>query len=151
MVERGVVVRLEGPRALIVIWQGDECEHCDARLDCMGVDGKPKKVEAINDVDARAGDLVEVGVPSMLLLKVSFLVFFLPMLGALGGGFLGRFVALTWHTPMTLSVILGVLVALTVTLIPARILDRRARSGDAYTPHVTRIVTRQASCASRRG
>ncbi len=82
--EKGVVVEVRGERALVRAVQGSQCAGCGSAKYCHGSGGE-KTVEADNEIGAKAGDSVVMAVPSGVLLRASFRVYILPVVGLLAG------------------------------------------------------------------
>ena len=83
----GVVTAVQGPMAIAVTQRESECEGCKARASCeaMGGTGANAEVTAINTANAKVGDPVTIGLRGNSLLKASFAIYMVPMLGLTGG------------------------------------------------------------------
>ena len=83
----GVVKAVQGPMAIAVTQRESECEACKARASCeaMGGTGANAEVTAINTANAKVGDPVTIGLRGNSLLKASFAIYMVPMLGLTGG------------------------------------------------------------------
>jgi sigma-E factor negative regulatory protein RseC len=87
----GVVKALEGPMAVVTTTRETECENCAARASCeaMGGGGTNATVTALNTANAQVGDTVTIAMRTTSLLKASFIVYMVPVLGLIGGILLG--------------------------------------------------------------
>lgn len=91
LVETGVVVRRLPPepgrlaRVTVQVEPGDCCEGCGARALCHAAADDRREVEADDTFGCEAGDRVRIEVPGAQVLRMSFLVYGLPLLLLLAG------------------------------------------------------------------
>ncbi len=113
--EEAVVVGLDGEYAEVESWQKSACGHCSARSGCgtslvASLFGRrPRRFPALNQVGARPGDRVIVGVDAGALQAASFLMYLVPLLGLIGGALAGTWAArlLAAADGELLSILLG--------------------------------------------
>ena len=90
--EKGIIEKISHSDAVVRIQKSSACAHCESRGACQVSEGKAMLIEVANDLQAKVNDHVEISVPEGSLLKLSFLVYFVPILaliaGALGGSVL---------------------------------------------------------------
>lgn len=105
----GVVKAVQGHVAVVVTVMEPECETCKAKETChtMGGGGVNSEVKARNTAGADVGDLVTISIKGSSLVKVSFLVYFLPILALMAGVGLGHF--LSDFIPVNKNILVGVL------------------------------------------
>jgi positive regulator of sigma E activity len=95
LIETGIVVRLlpgepgRGPRAVVRVEPGDHCEGCGASALCHAAADDRREIEADDPLGCLAGDQVQVEVPGGQVLRMSFLIYGLPLLLLLVGVGLG--------------------------------------------------------------
>ena len=82
--EKGVVVEVRGEMAVVRAVPGSQCAGCGSAKYCHGGSGE-KTVEADNEIGARAGDSVVMTIQSGALLRASFRVYIIPVIGLLAG------------------------------------------------------------------
>jgi sigma-E factor negative regulatory protein RseC len=101
MKNSGFVVSVREDRAEVVLGTHLECRHCGACI--AGISEKERKLEAINEIGARAGQRVEIELKPVHALSAAFLLFILPVLAALGGGWAGYVLGgvLGWRRDLT--------------------------------------------------
>jgi|YelNatPaOPRAMG01_1025707.scaffolds.fasta_scaffold00047_36 sigma-E factor negative regulatory protein RseC len=87
MRERGIILSTEGQVARVRFAKGKQCEGCRA---CQAFGEGSAILEALNEVAASPGDVVEVEIPPKRVLESSFLVFIVPVLALMVGYFFGR-------------------------------------------------------------
>ena len=121
------MVSVKEDRAEVVLGAHLECGHCGACI--AAVSEKERKLEAINEIGARAGQRVEIELKPLHALSAAFLLFILPVLAAAGGGFAGYAVggALGWRRDLT-GIGLGVL-ALVLSFLLLRHVEKTASAG----------------------
>ncbi|UCG13150.1 MAG: SoxR reducing system RseC family protein [Deltaproteobacteria bacterium] len=89
--EEGMVRRTMGNKAWVITKRSEMCEACASHGACKTLGGgKEMEVEAINDVQARAGDQVLLTLQDQSLVKLSFLVYMFPILALIVGAALGQ-------------------------------------------------------------
>lgn len=91
LTKTGIVRGIEGRMALVVTRMEPACQGCKARDACSvtGGGGANVEVRARNTVGAEVGDVVTISIKGSSLLKVSFLVYMVPILALIGGAVLG--------------------------------------------------------------
>lgn len=137
----GVVKTVQGPMAVAVTQRESECEGCKARGSCeaMGGTGANAEVRAINTANAKVGDVVTIALQGSALLKASFIIYMIPMLGLAGGMILGFVVAAL--LPVQKDFAVGSLagVGLLAALVWLKQKARRMAGSKAFTPEITAI------------
>jgi sigma-E factor negative regulatory protein RseC len=95
LTKTGVVKGLQGRMALVMTRMEPECESCKAKEACftLGGGGANTEVRARNTAGAEVGDIVTISMRGSSLVKVSFLVYMLPILALTGGIVLGYFLS----------------------------------------------------------
>lgn len=84
--EAGSVVALEGNKAWVQTIRKSACSSCEAKSGCgQGVlasisDGKANQVLVENTLNLKVGNEVLLGIPEDMLVRASFIVYFLPLL-----------------------------------------------------------------------
>ncbi len=90
MIEKtATVIALEGELAVLNVARQSSCGTCSARSGCgtsvlSDVFGRESVLRAYNKIGAQSGDCVTVAIPEAVMLKVSFIMYTLPLLGMLG-------------------------------------------------------------------
>ncbi|MHC4945379.1 MAG: SoxR reducing system RseC family protein, partial [Planctomycetota bacterium] len=107
----GHVIDAKGDRARITTSRRGVCEECNERSTCafdmaLGKD-KPVEVVALNPIGARPGDFVEFDLPGHTELKVSLLVWVVPLAGLIAGAVLGSNVHGAFGLSQDLGTLLG--------------------------------------------
>jgi len=87
LTKTGVVKAVQGRTALVLTRMEPECEVCTAKDACftMGGGGANTEVRARNTAKAQVGDVVTISMRGSSLLKISFLIYMVPILALIGG------------------------------------------------------------------
>lgn len=95
LTKTGVVKAVQGRMALVLTRMEPECESCTAKNACFGLGGGGvnKEIRARNTAKAEVGDVVTVSMRSSSLLKISFLIYMVPILALIGGILFGYFLS----------------------------------------------------------
>ncbi|MCP4745327.1 MAG: SoxR reducing system RseC family protein [Desulfobacteraceae bacterium] len=142
-IEQGIVVELgsEGKKtAWVETVRSAACESCKSRASCHGIDKNKAKVEAINEVDAKVGDRIQIAISTSSLLKATFLLYVFPVLcmvlGALGAH------ALVADSTMDTSniTIVSALTCFGIALVVVRIGGNKLAQKASYQPKIIRIL-----------
>ena len=143
--EQGVIEEVSGQKALVRIEKTSACATCGSRGACEAVSDKAMIVEVTNDLGAGKGDRVEISVSSGSFLKLSILVYFLPVVALVAGALAGGELSAPLHLHPTLASILGGCSAMAVTFYALKRLDRSSRASRKFQPRMTRILHRGGS------
>lgn len=139
--ERGIIERVEAGIATIRVMRHSACEHCESKGACDIFEGKEVLVDLPNELNARPGDEVELTVAGGSLLKLSIMVYFIPVLALVVGAYIGGL----WGPSMGLSATLGSVLtglgAMVITFLFLRMLDKSSGNKEGYAPRMTRIIS----------
>jgi sigma-E factor negative regulatory protein RseC len=139
--EIGIIERVEGRRAVVRIQKGGSCAACENRSSCHIDSDRPLFVEVDNEMGAAEGDRVELSMPTSSLLKLSFLVYMVPVLALVMGAILGaEWAESLGLSPTSASLLLGGS-ALAVSFLFLRRLDRFLRHRPEYRPSLTKVFS----------
>jgi sigma-E factor negative regulatory protein RseC len=144
--EEGIVTKLGGSagrKAWVKTVQSSACNSCSARDSChQESQGKEREVEAINLVNARVGDLIQISIETGALLKATFLLYVFPIICMLIGGLMGHEFGLHLKVnPSVVSLLLAAVCFLGAMCI-VRIRAGRMALKLEYRPKITRIISR---------
>lgn len=138
--ESGIIERVSGRRAVVRIQKGGSCAACDNRTSCHIDSDRPLFIEVDNEMGARAGDRVELSMPTASLLKLSFLVYMVPVLALVIGAILGAECAEPLAISSTLASLMAGGTTLAVSFVFLKRLDRSVRRKPEYQPRLTKIL-----------
>ena len=138
--EQGIVEQVSKTKAVVRVTRYSACAGCHSKGACMPSDSKEVVMEALNELHAEVGDYVQVSVPAGSLLKVSFLVYFVPVVALIGGAIAGNVWAVARHMDPTLTAIACGGAAMGLTFGIVKWFDRTADLKTQYWPRITRIL-----------
>ncbi len=143
LTEQGVVEEIKQQRVVVRIQKGSACAGCESRGSCMVMADKTVMVEVINELEANVGDIVELGMPSGSLMKLSLLVYFFPVIGFVAGAFISAAWADSLHMDSTTASLLGGFGAMTIIFFVLVWLNRGAQHKGEYRPRMSRILAKK--------
>ncbi len=145
----GIVTKVYSSTAWVKCAKSAACESCSAKgfCDTMGGSGSNDdvEVEAINAVGAKVDDRVTISFETSSLLKVSFLVYMVPVLFLILGVVIGDKIAPIFNYDQSIfSVLVGFLFLLAAFFfIKAK--GKELSKKDEYQPKIIRILNRTLS------
>jgi sigma-E factor negative regulatory protein RseC len=98
-------------------------------------------VEVDNTLKAKAGDTVELSIPIRSLLKVSLIVYIIPVAALIAGALVGRAWGKSFGGNADIFAIIGGLLAMGVAFFILKWFDRMQNRRSEYQPRLTRIMT----------
>lgn len=143
--EEGIVKEATGRKALVRVMKTSACDHCGSRSSCHILSDREMIVEVPNDLHAKEGDHVELRVPPGSLLKLSLLVYFLPVVLLIVGAYAGGAWARSFGLQPTAASIIGAGLAMGIAFYILRWFDRGERERGDYRPRMTRVLFNEAS------
>lgn len=137
------VVKINGDKALVKINRQSACQNCHRECLLAGNEHEMKEieVEVDNPIGASTGETVYLEMGEGHLVIASLLVYVVPILGLIGGYFIGawmglRFLNLTENSAgISGSFILFFLVFLII-----RLFDVKIKSNKGFHPRITEVV-----------
>ncbi|HBO83560.1 MAG: hypothetical protein A2073_06945 [Deltaproteobacteria bacterium GWC2_42_11] len=142
--EQGIVVGVKEKEksALIRAERGSACEKCQAKDFCYSIGGKEMLVETDNPVNAGIGDRVVFKIPASAILKVSMILYLVPLfafiLGVITGQEFGKNISPEFN-PDLMSGVFGALF-LAAAFFGIRIYGKSAEKRQGLRPTVTRVI-----------
>ena len=143
--EEGVIERVFQQKAVVRIRKSSSCANCKSRDGCEVLSGKEILIEVANSLQAKIGDHVEISVSTDSLLKLSLLVYFVPIIALVIGASAGNLLAESFGVGSTLASIVGGGFLMGVTFLILRKIDRAAQDKGRHYPVMTRILFNTAS------
>jgi len=139
--EKGIVTKLESATAWVTTTRTSACETCAAKSACRTLGGgKEMEVEAVNPVGAKMGDRVVIGFETSALVKISFLIYIVPIISMILGAIIGQKIALSYHyNGSVLSAIVGFLFFFLAFLFIKSTGNKMAKKNE-YRPKIIRII-----------
>ncbi len=143
--EKGIVQQAGNLTATIRIQQSSHCATCASRDNCQTLSDKDMLIEVPNDLNAGEGDQVEIAVPTRSLLKLSLLVYLLPIILLIIGAYIGGEWAVASRRDPTLPSVIGGMGAMVLSFLVLKGFDRKLRGKREYSPRMLRILSSAGS------
>jgi len=141
LTEEGIIENVYGERATVLIRRSAACAHCDSQGACEVADDKTMHIVLLNELHARIGDRVQISLPSNSLLKLSFVVYFLPVVALVIGASLGDVWGPFFQMKSVTGSIFGGGIGLLGTYFIMKWVNRRAGERMEYRPRITRVFS----------
>ncbi len=141
LTEQGIVQKVYGGKASVLVQRSPACAHCDSSGACEMADDKIMTIELSNTLHAEIDDRVEIGLPANSLLKLSLVVYFLPVVGLILGASLGDTFASYFGVADLTGALAGGVMGLVGTYFIMKWVNRGAQAKMNYRPRITRIVS----------
>jgi sigma-E factor negative regulatory protein RseC len=100
------------------------------------------EVEASNEAGAVEGDRVLIAFDTSSMMKASFLIYLLPILSMILGGFIGQSIAFEINGNPTHYSVVGALVFVILAFVVIRIVGKRLAKKEGYHPKILRVLNR---------
>lgn len=141
----GQVVAADGSRAVVATSRRGVCEGCSSKSSCsfenaLGKD-RPEEIEVENLIGARPGDYVEFDLPGHAELKVSLLVWVVPLAGLVAGAAAGATVHHLLRMARDPATLLGAAVGFLASFSLVKLYDRRAARDSRLLPRILKTVS----------
>jgi len=141
LTETGVVEKASPETAVVLVERSSACEHCRSRGACETFSGRTMRVEVENELGAAEGDRVEISVPAASVLKLSFLVYLVPVAALVAGAYVGELWAEgVVEDPTPYALVAGVLAMVGAFLLVRRFERSASRPSSDYLPRMSRVL-----------
>jgi sigma-E factor negative regulatory protein RseC len=152
MARIGIVVETTGLSAEVSMDARASCDSCSDHGSCGMGDGAPTRnqlITAQNAIGAKAGDTVEIDLPPRGELKLSFLVWVVPLIGLIGGAVGGALIHASVSLSQDIGTLLGATLGFALSYLVLRRIDRSTAHDPKLSPYIVKVVPAQ-SCVSER-
>lgn len=145
MEEIGVVREIKGHTASVAVQRKSSCESCPGGSLCKTVGADEGLMEALNNVDARAGDTVRVALKPYAYLKGTALVYGVPSLMLIIGAVAGKeyLPGLFPSLDPDLASAAGGFGLFTIGFLVMKIVTARLSAKKDYIPVIEEIISRK--------
>ena len=142
--EEGIVKKVTGNIASVLVKRSEMCCGCTSQDACKTLGGgKDMMADAINNIDAKEGDRVVLDINSGSALKLTFIVYMIPVImlvaGSITGIRLGKDIS---FDPELLAVLLG-LGAFILSFLGIIVFGRKQKNNLDYMPVLIKIISNQ--------
>ncbi len=137
MSEKGVVVGLEGNRAIVEMEASKDCEACGA---CRYTESGRMVTPVVNTLSAKPGDMVRIDIEPQVVIAAALVVYILPIVMFFAG--YGLFLWIGRVSGLTSGAvgIAGGLVFLASSYFAVRSVDKRAGISHRFEPKMYDII-----------
>ena len=141
--EEGIVTKVYSSTAWVKCSKSAACESCSAKGFCDTVGGSDDdvEVEAINAVEAKVNDKVTISFETSSLLKVSFLVYMVPVLFLILGVVVGDNIARIFNYDQSIFSVLVGFLFLFAAFFFVKAKGKELSIKEAYQPKIIRILS----------
>ena len=145
----GTVIETRGDRALVATSRRGICADCADRSTCsienaLGKD-TPDEIEVLNPIGARPGQTVEFDLPGHAELKVSLLIWAVPIVGLIAGAAAGAKLLANLGPSTDLATLIGAVAGISCGFAIVVACDRKAARRRTLVPRIKKIVN-PATC-----
>ena len=137
--EQGIIEKISNETAYVRVTKSSACKHCESKDSC-NISDRDMIVEVTNRLNAKEGDRVELSVPEGTFLKLSLLVYIMPVIFLMTGAFLGNYLSILLGTSSSATAAITGALFLVIAFIGLKIYEEKKKTGDKYYPRMTRIV-----------
>lgn len=137
--EEGIVTEIRANMALVRTTRSAACKSCSAHGSCNAV-GEDMSVEAMNPAGARVGDRVLISIKTTSFLKVTLLLYALPVAALIAGAALGHNYGPRLGIDASVLSALAGFGAFVASLIFVKFKGNRMAADDAYRPKIVRTL-----------
>ncbi|RZB34300.1 MAG: sigma-E factor negative regulatory protein RseC [Desulfobacteraceae bacterium Eth-SRB1] len=138
----GIVTKVDFSTAWVKCTRSAACESCKAKDFCDTVGGSDDdvEVEAINAVGAKNNDRVTISFKTSSLLKVSFLVYMVPVLFLILGVVIGDEIARIFNYDQSIFSIIAGFSFLFASFLFVKAKGSKMSEKDEYKPKIIKIL-----------
>ena len=142
--EKGIIEKTDKGRAFVRVQKNSACAHCESRGMCQVDNEREMVVEVDNSLGGGPGDQVEIMVPTGSFMKISLMVYMLPVLAFMFGAFMGDNLGGKLSLNPSLAAILGGTGFMVICFYTLKRLDKVIGDKKKYIPRLTRIIANSA-------
>jgi sigma-E factor negative regulatory protein RseC len=146
LVEEGTITKVVGSKALVLVGKSSMCDGCHSRSVCKNLGGgKTMEAEANNSAGGKVGDRVLLKLDTSLFLRITFLVYIIPVLALIAGAIIGvKFGPQYSFNPELASLVLSVS-AFIITFLILYVVGKLAKVKQKYIPEIVKIISSGSS------
>ena len=140
--EEGIVIKVDSSTAWVKCTKSAACESCSAKGFCVTLGGSDNdvEVEAINVVGAKVNDRVTISFGISSLLKISFLVYMVPVLFLILGVVIGDKIAPIFNYDQAIFSVLVGFLFLFAAFFFVKAKGKILSTKEEYKPKIIRIL-----------
>jgi sigma-E factor negative regulatory protein RseC len=139
--EIGVVTKVDGATAKVIVQKRGACEGCSVRGVCEpSEDGM--EIEALNPLQAREGQKVKISIKPQVYLKGAIFVYGIPLMAFIAGVIAGKNIGRTYFKDMNSDIISAIsgFTALAVSFLFIKAWSKKAGTKTDDKPVIEEII-----------
>ena len=136
MEEVGRVIEIKGNMAKVEVAQKELCHKCPSESFCKLATGGSRTIEATNEIEAKAGQLVKIEIIFGSILASAFIIYIFPIIALLVGGVLAQWIS----GSQNMAIIVGI-IALTASFLFVHFIDKKIDRSKKLIPVVKEIIS----------
>ena len=140
--EEGLVEEIRKGKAKVRVQRSSACKSCSSRDHCEINTSTDVTIEALNEVNAKEGDWVELSVPAGSFLRLSLVVYLFPVVALIVGAVIGNELGRVFGISSGFASVSGGILAIILIYFILRGVNRRSESSNRYRPRLTKILYR---------
>jgi sigma-E factor negative regulatory protein RseC len=142
VVEEGTITKVYDSKALVQVGKSSMCEGCQSRSLCKNLGGgKTMEAEAKNSAGGKVGDRVLLKIETSLFLRITFIVYIIPVLALIAGAIIGVKCGPQYSfNPELASVVLSVS-AFIIAFMIIYVIGKRTKGKQGYMPEIVKILS----------
>jgi sigma-E factor negative regulatory protein RseC len=139
--EEGIVKKITGKTASVLVKRSEMCTECSSQGACKTLGGgKDLMVDAINNINAKEGERVLLNIDSSSAIKLTFIVYMLPVIMLLAGSIAGIQIGNNISfDPELLAVLLG-LGGFILSFFGIIIYGKKQKDNKDYMPVLIKVI-----------
>ena len=140
--EEGIIKSLKADKASVIIKKSRMCESCGHSSSC-GATGKTEEfeIEAANPGNADIGDRVVIKIESSPMIKITAVIYLLPVAGLITGIAAGQYIGKKFALDQDLCSIISGLFLFILPFFIIKPFMSRLEKQKRYTPEITGIIS----------
>lgn len=140
--EEGIVIQTFDDKAKVKTIRSSVCEGCASASFCHPEKGTEMIMEVVNNIHAKVGERVKIGLKPGVYLKASFLVYMVPIIVFIIGAIIGKELAVyvSYSKDSDLFAIISGVILLIPTFIAMRLYNRKIEKDRSYQPVILEVM-----------
>ncbi len=139
--EIGVVTKIEGTMAKVIVQKRGACDGCKAQGTCETKE-EGMEIEAVNMAQAKEGEAVKISIKAQTYLKGTMLVYGLPLVLFIAGAIVGKNIGEDFFQGKNSDLVAAVagFAALVISLLGIKVWAKKTEKNTEYKPVIEEIV-----------
>jgi len=145
-VEEGTVFKVKDIKAWVRVKRSEMCEGCRSQKTCHSLsDNMDVESEAVNTAAAKIGDRVLLKIESGSLLKISFVLYMIPVFALVIGALLGHKIGPELGIDSELASLFAAIATCALSFIGVKKIASRMSDKKEYLPEIIKILSKDSN------